>query len=389
MHLLVVLSDHFLTEKSPLAGIFQWHQAQVLKNAGFKVGILSQGFRSTRDIFSPYPYVKQEENEGIHIFRNYPRRFIPLRLFTAEQLCNIYVRYTVEMFEEYVSIHGMPDCIHAHNVQFAGISAVALKKKYGLPVILTEHSSTFARGQISKSFFPLIAEAINEATVRTTVSSMFSKLLNERIFAENNFKFDTLNNILDSSFNITSNKKSDRKEFVFLNVARADENKDQQNLIRAFARKFIGKNVVLRIGGDGPVLNDLKSLANELGLSKQVFFLGLLNRDQVKEEMINADCFVLSSKYETFGVVLIEALACGTPVISTRCYGPEDIVSEENGILVPIEDPEALSEAMLFLSDNLTNYQSDIIKYKTIEKFGEKAFLKKYLNIYRKATSPL
>jgi glycosyltransferase involved in cell wall biosynthesis len=119
-------------------------------------------------------------------------------------------------------------------------------------------------------------------------------------------------------------------------------------LLRAFAQAFAGRgDVVLEIGGGGPLEPSLRALAAELGIAGQTTFLGLLTRAQVREAMWRADAFVLPSHIETFGVVVIEAMATGLPVASTACGGPQDtVVPGETGLLVPPGDPAALAAAM-------------------------------------------
>ena len=89
----------------------------------------------------------------------------------------------------------------------------------------------------------------------------------------------------------------------------------------------------------------LKGIAPR-GVRSQVTFLGAIPRDAVREAMWAADCFVLPSHAENFGVVLIEALATGLPVISTRCGGPEDIVNDDVGILLRPGDERGLADAL-------------------------------------------
>ncbi|MEI2707753.1 MAG: glycosyltransferase [Chitinophagaceae bacterium] len=102
-------------------------------------------------------------------------------------------------------------------------------------------------------------------------------------------------------------------------------------LIQAFAKKFQQNNpsFQLQIAGIWSFGKLFKRIScNELGIQQQVQFLGQLNRTQVKATFTSMpDVFVLPSTYETFGVVLIEALACGKPVIATACGGPENIVT--------------------------------------------------------------
>ncbi len=70
------------------------------------------------------------------------------------------------------------------------------------------------------------------------------------------------------------------------------------------------------------------------GRKHQFEFYDYLNQEEIKELLLSCDCFVLSSNFETFGVVVIEAMACGLPVISTKCFGPEDILNQSCGLLV-------------------------------------------------------
>jgi len=103
----------------------------------------------------------------------------------------------------------------------------------------------------------------------------------------------------------------------------------------------------LVILGEGPLRNQLEQLASTLGIADRTFFLGSVSNPW---PYINkASVLALSSDYEGFGLVLIEAMVCGVPVVSTRApYGPEKIITNEvNGLLVPIRDSEALAKGIL------------------------------------------
>ena len=103
----------------------------------------------------------------------------------------------------------------------------------------------------------------------------------------------------------------------------------------------------LVLAGDGPDAQKLRTYARELGLDGRARFLGPQPRETVFELLRAADAVVLSSKWENFPHVLVEALALGTPVISTATGGVGEIVRDgENGLLVPPEDPDALADAI-------------------------------------------
>jgi glycosyltransferase involved in cell wall biosynthesis len=92
-------------------------------------------------------------------------------------------------------------------------------------------------------------------------------------------------------------------------------------------------------------LDKCKVLAKELNIESRVKFLGRIKRENVIECLGVSRAFLITSHHETFGVVAIEALACGVPVISTRCGGPEEILCEHGRWIEPT--PESLAQAML------------------------------------------
>ncbi len=98
--------------------------------------------------------------------------------------------------------------------------------------------------------------------------------------------------------------------------------------------------------------------------------------------MRECDAFVLPSLGETFGVVLCEAMACGKPVIATRCGGPEFVVTPETGLLVDAANPMALAEAMDRFISHQVAFDSDVIRGSVVARFGEDTFLKNISAIY-------
>lgn len=98
--------------------------------------------------------------------------------------------------------------------------------------------------------------------------------------------------------------------------------------------------------------------------------------------MTSCDCFVLPSRYETFGVVYIEAMACGKPVIATACGGPDDFVTPDNGLLVPVEEVSALEHAMQHMITSSHQYDSDRIRASVQTRFSSQAVAGQLEQIY-------
>ena len=156
-------------------------------------------------------------------------------------------------------------------------------------------------------------------------------------------------------------------------------------LLEAYAGMPCKDQCCLRIVGEGPLLTRLEALAQELGIKEQVMFLGAVANQQLPEWYSQADCFVLASDVETFGVVYAEAMACGLPVIATRCGGPEDFVKEDNGLLVDKNDVKALSNAMQFMFENKNRFKSSQIAAETQKFYGEDTICKQLLSAYQQA----
>jgi glycosyltransferase involved in cell wall biosynthesis len=136
-----------------------------------------------------------------------------------------------------------------------------------------------------------------------------------------------------------------------LNIGRLVPEKAQNTLLTAMAlAKERGIPFTIEIIGDGPMREELTQLAESLGLEGEVVFHGTQTETFVRERLAAVDLFVLSSRSEGLPVVLMEALAMGTPVIATRIFGiPELIENGVSGLLVPPDDPSSLAGAVCSL----------------------------------------
>jgi L-malate glycosyltransferase len=133
----------------------------------------------------------------------------------------------------------------------------------------------------------------------------------------------------------------------------------------------------------GPERERLEKIACELGIERQVNFLGRLSREQVRAVMQSSHAVVSSSHFETFGITLIEAMACGKPVIATRSGGPETIVTKENGLLVEAGNVEALAQAMLELRQCYADYPPEQIRAGCVARFSSPVFVNTMTKIYK------
>lgn len=165
---------------------------------------------------------------------------------------------------------------------------------------------------------------------------------------------------------------------VFVSAGRLVKEKDQANLLRGFALHRQRRQARLFLMGTGSELESLRALAHNLGIERDVTFAGFVQNPL--PYIRQAHCFVLTSRFEGFGVAIVEALACGTPVISTDCPGgPVEILDGGRyGRLVPVGDPDALASAMN--EDLRAKFPPEALRARA-EAFSVSASVKEYVDL--------
>lgn len=282
---------------------------------------------------------------------------------------------------------GRPDLVHCNVLLYAGFVAMYLKLRYGLIYILTEHwagyleeDGTFKkRSRIGEAVIRIIA---NNAAAITTVSG---KLRDAMIACGIENEYLVIPNVVDATKLECCKNKDDMKQILHVSLLK-DSTKNVSGIIEAIKDLSLKrKDFELHIVGNGPDRSRLENLSEKYGLlNKMVFFEGLVPVDEVSRYFCQCDFFVLNSNFETFSVVTAEALAHGKPVIATRCGGPEEFVREDCGILIEPRDKDALVNAMDYMLDNFSNYNSQEIREYAINRFSSDSVGEKFLSVYRK-----
>ena len=190
-----------------------------------------------------------------------------------------------------------------------------------------------------------------------------------------------LNKLTSSVVTEDLRKQMDMKsDFIFLNVGRLTQAKDQHNLIQAFRRlESEQPNVKLFIAGDGPLRGQLKTEIEEFGLSDKVLLLGV--KENIVEYYNIADCFVLSSVWEGFPMVILEAMAMRLPVVTTEC-GKEAL--NDARYVVPVHNAEMLFYKMTEIY-KLSAEERRILgerNYGTVLKYDLNKICSSWQNIY-------
>jgi glycosyltransferase involved in cell wall biosynthesis len=237
------------------------------------------------------------------------------------------------------------DLVHAHVSHPAGFAAAELARLLGVPLVVSEHMSPFPFDDMRSPDgrpFPDVLSPLESAARVTAVSRAHAASIAQWIHRP----IDVLPNFIDES-RFAPGSRSPDGPFRFLGVGHLVPQKGFDVLLRALALCHArGDRFHLTIVGRGHEEDSLRAIARELEIEAAVTWLGAPERTAMPEIYRAADAFVLASRHESFGVVVIEALASGLPVVATRCGGPEEIVTAEVGLLAPPEDPAALADAM-------------------------------------------
>jgi L-malate glycosyltransferase len=374
----LIVPSWYATKKSPNSGVFFKEQALALQEFGLSIAVAYPeiwSLKSIRDNNMKSGFIKEYEDSVItYRIRGY--NFFP-KVKHASRV--IFYKRLKKIINQYIKENGKPDILHAHSVLWGGWAAAQISKEYRIPLIITEHSSAYGRDLIKNYQINYIKDALDTVEKLIVVGPGLEKEMQKYIDKD---KIKIIPNIVDTTrFNSLDNSTYKSERFRFFSLAFLNHNKGIDILIKAFAKSFKGnKDVELIIGGDGDEKVNLEKMVKDMGLQKQVHFLGHLSRENVIEEMQKCNVFVLPSRYETFGVVYIEALACGKPIIATRCGGPEMIVNKDNGLLVNIDDIEDLSCAMDKIIINYSEYNSKVIVNDCEINYGKKNISEKIYN---------
>lgn len=172
-----------------------------------------------------------------------------------------------------------------------------------------------------------------------------------------------------------------KKDFTFINVGRQDGNKNQKLIISAMSEILKeNDNIKLILVGDGDKNQDLRKLSRELDIESQIIFTGITK--DVETYLAMSDVYIQSSRYEGLPLSILEAMAAGLPIISTKVGGISDIVTN-NGILIPDNNITELTRAMkkLIENRNLRETMSEN-SIKNVKKYDSSIMADKYCELY-------
>ncbi len=359
----------------PISGGFIYEQALALKKNGVDVSIVAVNLISLKSIVKlkkiDFGYRCMNDNQMLQMVYQVPS--VPFMKGFNRWVRN---KLLERLIKKNISENGVPQIAHVH-VFYSGKAAIWLKRKLNIPYVITEHFSVFAQKLSNKKELKFAQMVYSNASSCIGVSNVFCSFLSEKF----NIPFIYIPNTVNIDlFTISENKPSASVKKI-ISVGSLTKNKNHEMLIKAISS--ISDNIHLTIVGDGLLKKHLQNIVVELGMVDKVTFYGLASQPELVKLLQEADIFVLPSLYETFAVVLIEAMACGLPVVATKCGGPQSIITSDClGELCEIDENELRTKITKVIN---TEYDSDIIRNYVLQNYSSKVFAEKVIDVYHPA----
>ncbi|HUT23939.1 MAG TPA: glycosyltransferase [Sumerlaeia bacterium] len=393
----LVLSHLFPHPEQPALGSFVLEQARALRERLHVDARVLSGRPFWINV-SRHPRTLWHANRNFWRFlgqvswrelRGVPVMFVPYRVVARPWLHGWSYRQAMCRVIDDVRRDFPFQIVHAHTAYLDGTAGLAIGRRFGVPLVITEHTGPFSQILRGRVMTRLTTEALNAADATVAVSGSLKREMAKVMEPGRAAMTAVIPNAVDLSlFRLPDvyapNGRAPRLFFVGGLV----EVKNLPLLFRAFAtliQKF--PQATLTLVGEAERPQDKETLvqtARDLGVSENVRFLGPKRREKVAS-LLREQCDVLAlpSRTETFGCVLIEALACGKPVVATRCGGPEDIITDDSvGRLCGNDDADDLARALAEVIEDLGSFSRAGIHEFAASRFGAEAVARRIAEVY-------
>lgn len=286
-------------------------------------------------------------------------------------------------FQSLLRSNGMPDLIQLNVIMPMGIGAYHLSGKYNIPYVINENWSGYCeedgnyKGFVQKYYTEKIvkkAKAILPTSVYLKEAMLSHGLIGN---------YTVVPNVVDTArFKPEKNNSTEVTRFIHISSLN-DKEKNVSGLIRAFASAYKqNKKIELNVVGEGIDKPLYENLVRTLALQNIVYFKGRLMGEDLVREINNCDALVMFSNYETFCLVIIEAFACGKPVITSNAGAIKTYMKPELGIMVDKGNEQQLTKAILAFAKNNSQFDRNYIRHYAVENYSYEKIGKKLSEIY-------
>lgn len=280
------------------------------------------------------------------------------------------------------------DFVHLNICYSLGLLAIYLKFFQRKCYLFTEHSSLFLNGNVKT--FPkykvfLIRYIFKFASGLSTVSDYLGNSIVRLGYAKS---YVVIPNIVPvDTFRVGPSRTGSKP--CFIHVSNLIQLKGCEQMLEA-CKILADKGADFRfiiIGGTGAELNRLTRMSDTLELSKMVDFTGEVDSNTVAQYMRDADFFLMNSEFETFCLVMMEAMACGLPVIAPDNTVFSENINSERGLLMPDRSAKSIANAVSHMMEHSREYNRNKIRDYVVNKYTEESVGLKFLEFYKSLSS--
>lgn len=384
----LILSSWYPNAVNPAKGVFVREQARALAAQGLDVAVFypfDEGIPVGEVNFSTEAGIATWRANSLALANRHLARLVSYRI-------------SLKLLDR-VREAFRPDVLHVHVSYPTAIIAYLYTRKHKLPYVITEHMS-YLQDYVAKwQHRLLLKQAFRKAALVMPVSTALARQIESFGW---HIRLRPIPNVVDTErFGVE--ETADANPFgdpdpstaahakrllriLFVGGMEETEVKGLQFLLPAFEELVKTHPAHLELVGDGPWRRHYEALAARLGISEACHFHGAVAPERMPAYYQNADFLVLSSLKETFGCVLIEAMASGKPVLATACGGPESIVTPATGLLVQPGSLQALAAGLEQMAGEFARFDPLALRAYAEAHFGPRALARELREIYREAT---
>ncbi|MBI2472868.1 MAG: glycosyltransferase family 4 protein [Planctomycetes bacterium] len=386
---ILVFTDMFPSKEEPAAGVFVY---ELSKAVSYKSQVVVIHPR----LWNPFNIKSRKEKLNNHLHLNDIEIYRP-KLFILPIGDRLFFRAFAFLIAALPLLRKLRktfhfDLIHAHMAGPAGFAAVLLGMLFGKPIIVTVHGSdihTFPKHLFLRR---MVIFTLKRATKVVAVSQSLKDLVSKLIDSQKNILIIRNGSRQEIFFPIDKTTARERlglpnNKKIILFIGSLIPRKGVDVLLSAFTLLNEKNNINLLLIGEGESEPKLKALTKELHIETQVYFIGSKKHDEIPLWLNACDVFCLPSHHEGFPTVIVEAFACGRPVVATKVDGvPEAITNDTVGLLVEPNNSEALASALNKALEKEWDYQT-IAEYG--KRFSWDTIAEEYLELYKNAVSKI
>jgi glycosyltransferase involved in cell wall biosynthesis len=330
---------------------------------------------------------EEKDNVKVHkgFYKEYNSAFSVIRKAVSQFR---YFKCCHKLYRAVARKEGKPDFVHLYIPMKAGIYALYLKFFKNLKYVVSEQHSYYmpeSNGYEKNSFLTkaLIRLIFRNSVAVHTVSKSLGEILIKKKIVERDFT--VIANVVNTEIFKPRPKEFSESSTRFVTITGNVFHKNTDGIIRSL-KKVLNKRSDFTLDVIGPYPEELKTLAFNSGLTDHINFHGAVSYNKVAAIMSTNDALIFFTRYETFGCVIIEANACGLPVIASDLPVIRENIREGfNGVFVQSENEDELAEKIISYMENKEKFDPNTIASFTANKFNYRKISEQFDEFYKAA----